>query len=228
MGWERRNGRDYYYTKERNGAQVKSVYYGRGTFASYSAQFDAVKRLDARREAQAELAERARLTQLDAEIDAFAQLVKQITSASLVALGFHTHKRQWRRRREQSKMSEIVLTVPENDQTKLKAANEYAGLLARVNTDKPQPADIDALRRAFGENSDVWQLLGNVANLALRTAIDTFCKSNALRRESVRHKAADLKLELGYKDAPPLERMLIDHVALAWLRLYQTEMNYTG
>ena len=43
MGWEDRNGRSYYYRKERDGTRVKSVYVGRGETAGLIAQFEGMQ-----------------------------------------------------------------------------------------------------------------------------------------------------------------------------------------
>jgi hypothetical protein len=102
MGWEYRNGKSYYYRKERDGERVRSVYVGSNDTAQLIAQLDELqteerdgKRIIAR-------IERERWQAQDRELDRVCALIKTFTTGALVAAGFHTHKRQWRRRKEVS------------------------------------------------------------------------------------------------------------------------------
>jgi hypothetical protein len=99
MGWEDRNGRRYYYRKERDGERVRSVYSGRGETANLIAQFEAMQ--SDKREEQRLLArmERERVQEQDAELDALGELIRELAAATLIAHGYHQHKREWRRRR---------------------------------------------------------------------------------------------------------------------------------
>lgn len=99
MAFENRKGRSYYYRKERDGSRVRSVYIGTGETAQIIAQFDSWG--DTQRQEARELEARRResILAIDRELDALAQIVKQITDASLIAKGYHRHKRQWRRKR---------------------------------------------------------------------------------------------------------------------------------
>jgi hypothetical protein len=99
MGWEQRGNNQYYYKKEREGSRVRSVYIGVGDLANLSAELLALEQEDRR---LAELRKRQRrqaLEALDAEIDALSDVVSTMTQATMIAAGFHQHKRQWRRKR---------------------------------------------------------------------------------------------------------------------------------
>jgi hypothetical protein len=102
MGWEDRNGRSYYYRKERTGARVRSVYVGSGATAYFAAELDAMERTEAKQKRRTE--QRARLSELakDEELDALGETVRQLVAAQLFIDGFHQHKRQWRRKRNGS------------------------------------------------------------------------------------------------------------------------------
>jgi hypothetical protein len=99
MGWEARGGKSYYYRKERDGASVRSVYVGSNETAQLIAQLDALQTDE--REGKRALAqiEREQWQEQDAELDALSMIVDQVTAATLIAQGFHQHKRQWRRKR---------------------------------------------------------------------------------------------------------------------------------
>ena len=101
MGWETRNGRSYYYRKERDGQRVRSVYVGTGETARLLAQFDAL--LKDERESKRIIArtEREPLEALEAELSGVSTLIETLTTGALLAAGFHKHKRQWRRTRHE-------------------------------------------------------------------------------------------------------------------------------
>jgi hypothetical protein len=100
MGWERRGNHEYYYRKEREGSCVKSTYVGRGDVArmisnleSHSAKLE--KLLHAKNSIEVQELERIETT-----IERAVELVQLFTQAELLTAGFHTHKRQWRRKRK--------------------------------------------------------------------------------------------------------------------------------
>jgi hypothetical protein len=100
MGWEaRERGGLYYYRKEREGSSVRSRYVGAGAFAALASQLDKLDGEEARAERDAERALRETDERIDEEIAAHGQLVETLAVASLLAAGFHTHKREWRRAR---------------------------------------------------------------------------------------------------------------------------------
>ncbi len=100
MGWETRNGRSYYYRKEREaGGRVRSVYVGSGVTAGLIAQLDAMQS-DEREEGRilAQM-ERERWHEQEAELDALGEMMDAVATGVLLAAGYHTHKRQWRLKR---------------------------------------------------------------------------------------------------------------------------------
>ena len=99
MGWEQRGTNSYYYKKERDGSKVKSVYVGRGEVAhmvsklqSSSAELE--KLMQAKKSIEANELER-----VEATLDRAIELTQLFTEATLLTAGFHTHRRQWRRKR---------------------------------------------------------------------------------------------------------------------------------
>jgi hypothetical protein len=99
MGWEHRGNTQYYYKKERDGARVKSVYVGRGEVAQMvsklqSSSAELEKLMRAKRTIEAPESER-----VEGALDRAIELIQLFTQAELLTAGFHTHKRQWRRKR---------------------------------------------------------------------------------------------------------------------------------
>ena len=99
MGWETRGNGTYYYRKVRRGGRVVSEYIGAGPGAEALAGLDALGQDSAADEravwaetVQAEQRNAAALAELD-------DMVRTVTAAVLIAAGYHTHRRQWRRQR---------------------------------------------------------------------------------------------------------------------------------
>jgi len=97
MGWEQRGNNRYYYRKEREGSKVKSVYVGRGEIAHMISRLQTDSPL---LEALARLSRFEKDSEkVDAVLEQTMELIALFTHASLLMAGFHTHHRQWRRKR---------------------------------------------------------------------------------------------------------------------------------
>ncbi len=96
MGWEQRGNNLYYYRKEREGSRVKSTYVGKGEIAHLISQFQesstAVERI-VRANTENES------TKAEAALNLASNLIQLVTQSALLTAGFHTHHRQWRRKR---------------------------------------------------------------------------------------------------------------------------------
>ena len=99
----RRNGNVYYYRKRRKGSRVISEYVGGGLVVSLEQHRAEIER--ERREAEREQLRAAKLSmaEIDQSLDRFSDMVDTLMAAELISMGFHQHKRQWRRRRNASK-----------------------------------------------------------------------------------------------------------------------------
>ena len=97
MAWEqRRNGR-YYYRKAKHGGRVVSEYVGAGYVAEAMARIDEAdrqRRKAAAKQWRAIVADDQRHAD---ELAAVDDLVKSAVAAVLLANGYHTHRRQWRK-----------------------------------------------------------------------------------------------------------------------------------
>lgn len=99
MSWETRGNGTYYYRKTRRGGRVVSEYIGAGYVAEALAGLDEIERHERQRAAdewRAVVESDRQQAEALAEID---QLVKSAVAAVLIANGYHTHKRQWRKAR---------------------------------------------------------------------------------------------------------------------------------
>jgi hypothetical protein len=101
MGWEMRGGKQYYYRKEREGGRVRSVYVGRGETARLIAQLEAMRSDEREGKHISTRMDREQLQEQETEVTRVCAVVETLTAAALLSAGFHTHKRQWRRKRDE-------------------------------------------------------------------------------------------------------------------------------
>lgn len=99
MSWETRGNNRYYYRRRKVAGRVVSQYIGAGELAQALAGLDDIDREQRRHEAAAwrqTIEDDRRHDEALAQVD---DLVKAAVSAVLIAHGYHTHKRQWRKAR---------------------------------------------------------------------------------------------------------------------------------
>jgi hypothetical protein len=99
MGWEQRGNNRYYYRKEREGSRVKSVYVGRGEIAQMVSQIQSTSHVIERLGCSIKSPEVIGFERAEAAFGQASDLVQLLTQATLLMAGFHTHHRQWRRKR---------------------------------------------------------------------------------------------------------------------------------
>ena len=93
MAWEERNGKYYYYRKQRVGKRVVSQYVGSGYLAELAYRLDfliKVERIKTRW-----LKEEA--LNIDREVEEVCKMITALIYSTLLIHGFHTHKGQWRK-----------------------------------------------------------------------------------------------------------------------------------
>jgi hypothetical protein len=102
MAWERRGTRRYFYISRRDpGGRVVKQYVGAGAKGARAATSLAVAKAQRQLDRIAVMAERARLRPLDRLVAEFADAADFLLAATLLAAGYHRHRRgRWRRRRE--------------------------------------------------------------------------------------------------------------------------------
>jgi hypothetical protein len=100
VAWEKRGGKLYYYRSVRDGERVKKEYVGTGEIAELLAHADETIRLSREKRRAQEMAERESLEELLAPTLEVREAARVLARASLVALGYHNHHGEWRRRRE--------------------------------------------------------------------------------------------------------------------------------
>lgn len=163
MGWEtRRNGRRYYYRKERTAdGQVRSVYLGTGPACECLAECAEGRRLEARLRRQ----ERAwTFGPIDDALDSLRASERRLRlwrDAYLIATGHRPHRGQWRRRRGLD-LPPFVLDLTKPDihpagrpapmpRKKKKPAEPAAMFVGDTRVREPDGPDLDAFRDAIAK-----------------------------------------------------------------------------
>lgn len=103
MGWEKRPGGCYYYKKVRRGKHVSSEYVGAGAMAHAVAEQVIENRLGRKLERNRRKREREESTQIDRMLASRERSIQTLLRGFLVAHGYHTHRGQWRKRRDVTK-----------------------------------------------------------------------------------------------------------------------------
>jgi hypothetical protein len=98
-------------------------------------------------------------------------------------------------------------------------------IIEKTNKENPKPEDISRLKKMLQESPGLWRVAGDFSEHALWKITEDI-DGTPFIIESVRTGIEKLKGDLGYADAPPLEKMLINQIALCWLRLNMLERTH--
>jgi hypothetical protein len=107
------------------------------------------------------------------------------------------------------------------------AIEEVQAIVERTNMENPSKEDVQALRRVLKERPDLWREVGGgLARQAMAHLIAS-TSATALARELQKQEVEAIRHNLGYDCEPGIERLLVEQVALCWLRLNLLEYEYT-
>jgi hypothetical protein len=103
---------------------------------------------------------------------------------------------------------------------------QFHSLLTKVNKERPNPNEIQALKDLLYENNglELWKSVIGMGELAESQALNTILSGSGQgMRECWRQRLVAMRADLGYAESPALERLLIQQVTLCWLNLNLTE-----
>ena len=112
----------------------------------------------------------------------------------------------------------------ENTKRLAGALGQLAQLLRAARGEKPSKKDVSALREFFCDHPDLWSEMDG-ATSAAHTAVTQESDDWAVREVLIANYEG-VKRSLGWEVAPPLERLLVEHLALCWLRVQCIEQRY--
>ena len=105
---------------------------------------------------------------------------------------------------------------------------KFRTLLDKTNKGNPHPQDVAALAELLNGNRslELWREVLSAAQYAERAVIEN-SSSVAGVQECWKQRLSSLRQELGYNEAPMLEKLLIQHAALSWLKVSLVELSYS-
>ena len=122
---------------------------------------------------------------------------------------------------EAGDLTKVVTTGP------LEAIDAARDIIGRTNTDDPDESDVVELRRVLAEDPDLWRCAGDLADVAIRDLVRDQTPTVFIK-ESVMRGLELLRDNLGYERSSAIEGLLIEHIALCWLRLFFMELEYNS
>ncbi len=118
-------------------------------------------------------------------------------------------------------------TVAPLPSTKQEAIAELRRHLGAMDPSKPHPEAVARVAAVLDLYPEVWRAVADLHETVRAHLIDAMTPPGSLIREAITRNATAMRDSMGYRDAPPLERGLIEHATIAWLRLQNTEDHYT-
>lgn len=106
-----------------------------------------------------------------------------------------------------------------------KEAKGLKELVRAVDKKDPAPGSVGELRNYFLANPNVCDAIGNLSTMTMMSVIMRSFPA-ASTRTAIDARLTLMRDELGYDTAGALERSLIQHVVLCWLRLHDCELRY--
>ena len=106
-------------------------------------------------------------------------------------------------------------------------ATAFVDLLRKTDRKRPKQEDVKALRKMLSETPDLWRVAGNLAKQAKLSLVKKIQATEGLK-SSLTIGLDVIRDDLGYQNAPSLERLLIEQVVMCWLRMNLAEYQYTS
>ncbi len=111
--------------------------------------------------------------------------------------------------------------------TNLALVGEINQLLEKMNKGDPDPAAVDKVRAWLDANPTVVDKVGNLCTMT-RDGIVERSFTSASTREIIMARLRHMRDNLDYDEASELERSLIEHVIMCWVRLHDCELRYSA
>ena len=102
------------------------------------------------------------------------------------------------------------------------APEEFNELIGRCYKENPSKQDLDELKEYLQENPDLYHYVFDLYKILQSTMIDGFIAQDTAR-QAIETNIEMINHELGYNQAPMIEKLLINNVANCWLRLQWVE-----
>jgi hypothetical protein len=107
-----------------------------------------------------------------------------------------------------------------------KETNAVKSLVERTNKANPKESDMRELREYLDAHPSLVVQIGNVGNAVFDSILQATADESAFRQEATKRFIEKMKAELGYHTSTFVEQMLIDEIAMRWLRLQVMENDH--
>jgi hypothetical protein len=218
MAWEERGGHHYYYRKRRVAGAIINEYVGRGLLGDTASNIDEQEREQRRQQRLQDARFKQELSRLDQTVDDYHDAVRQAVTVGLQQLGYRQHKRMWRKARTMA--NEVAAQAGKAN------FDEYNKLLAAAGVKKPKATDLERLRQYGIDHPAIFEQSSMMGQGTIHDVIDATSTSEATKVH-MKGEVRELVRSLGYAKATALERLLIQNIALCWLRTNMMEQTYT-
>ena len=104
--------------------------------------------------------------------------------------------------------------------------NQFVELMTRADKEKPKAADVAALRAHLRAHPELFDRAGNMIEQVARRVMEAQ-KGTPGALAYARENFYAVKDAAGWEAAPPLERLLIDAVALTWMQYHMAQTRYS-
>jgi len=101
MAWEKRGNHHYYYRKRREGKRVISEYLGTGDIARLISVLDRDEQMECQYKRDRLRKHKGNAMELTRNVNQLSVAVNGLLRATLLISGYHPHKGQWRRIRDE-------------------------------------------------------------------------------------------------------------------------------
>jgi hypothetical protein len=126
------------------------------------------------------------------------------------------------------KRTALTLVDPKDETEKLKKL--FDELLQKTNKNYPKDSDVAAFRKLLGDNPNLklYERTVGVMGYAESFLLQVGSPLSPGLNEVLREKQREIRKRLGYDEASEMEKLLITHAALCWLRLGLIEIGYSN
>jgi len=203
-------GKRYYYGAKRARGRILYTYHGTGAVAELAAELDQIElsqRQLERMDRQRRMAAFKEETTTPQALNDYSAAVRGTVADVLRGLGFHQHKRQWRRMKQIEAQS---------------IARQAGDLYFKK---KPTKDDLAAYRQLLNEHTVLMRQFGDLP-IAVEKLLLLVFKNHEQMRVGAVLRIEQMRADLGYDEATVLERLLIDEVVLCWLDHHRIEISY--
>jgi hypothetical protein len=230
MGWETRRGKHRYFIRsERRGGRVIHRSF-KGAAADVAAGLSAASREAREKAVAARRSWLALWAQAGRPLDELVRLTNVLQKAILLAVGYHQHGGEWRKRRAMnaqtiSQTPPAPAKPPTEPPAPAKPPTEPSGDLwqrLKALADRAQKGDASALpeiRRVLDEHPEVWKTAGDWSVHAREVWVKLASGGDAVLAESTRRRLDALQEELSRPFQEPIERLLVERLVISLLQL---------